>query len=81
MSGCTAKYVKGCETVFYLTGKTRSRKKNGLRRSGCQLPVPGGDDQVFASGAAHYTDEAGKDTGILFLRHTRCFSHFIHTLD
>lgn len=36
-------------TVFYLTGKTTSRKKNGLRRSNSQLAIPGGDDQVFTS--------------------------------
>lgn len=34
-----------CLTLFS-TGETRSREENGLWRSGSQLPIPGGDDQV-----------------------------------
>lgn len=48
---------------FYLTGKTRSRKKNGLRRSSSQLSVPGGDDQVLIKQgktlASRFTDTHG----------------------
>lgn len=31
---------------LFLTGETRNREENGLWRSGGQLSLPGGDDQV-----------------------------------
>ncbi len=60
-----------CASHYDLTGETRGRKKNRLRRSSSKLSVPGGDDQVSTSELTHTHTRADTNnhTYIPFIHH------------